>query len=108
MCSGRIPKSYILRAFLEGADGVLIGGCHIGDCHYIKGNYDALRRYHELDEIIEKVGINPRRLRLEWISASEGKRFAKVITDFVNEIKELGPLSKDQEKEQSAVIKGGA
>jgi len=108
MCSGRIPKNYILRAFLEGADGVLIGGCHIGDCHYIKGNYDALRRYHELDEIIEKVGINPRRLRLEWISASEGKRFAEVITDFVNEIKELGPLSKDQEKEQSAVIKGGA
>jgi heterodisulfide reductase subunit A len=108
MCSGRIPKSYILQAFLEGADGVLIGGCHIGDCHYLEGNYDALRRYHELDEIIDKVGIKPQRLRIEWVSASEGKRFAQVVTDFVNEIKELGPLESEQKKKKSAVLQGGA
>lgn len=89
MCTGRIPKRFILQAFIEGADGVFIGGCHIGDCHYLKGNYDALYRYEELNEILEKVGINPERFRLEWISASEGKRFAEVITDFVEKVKEI-------------------
>ncbi len=98
MCTGRIPKSYVLQAFLEGADGVFIGGCHIGDCHYIEGNYDALQRYNELKEVLEKVGIEPERFHLEWISASEGKRFAKVITDFVGKIKELGPLPKTGDK----------
>jgi coenzyme F420-reducing hydrogenase delta subunit len=93
MCSGRIPKSYVLQAFLEGADGVLIGGCHIGDCHYLEGNYDALRRYSNLHGVLEKVGINPKRLRLEWVSASEGKRFSQVVTDFVNEIKHIGPIT---------------
>lgn len=92
MCSGRIPKKYILQAFLEGVDGVLIGGCHIGDCHYLEGNYDAQRRYFELRDVLEKVGINPKRLRLEWVSASEGKRFAEVVTDFVRQIKEIGTL----------------
>jgi heterodisulfide reductase subunit A len=94
MCSGRIPKSFILQAFLEGADGVLIGGCHIGDCHYLEGNYDALQRYNELKEILEKVGINSERLHLEWVSASEGKRFSEIVTNFVNKVKELGSLSK--------------
>ncbi len=98
MCTGRIPKSFILQAFLEGADGVLIGGCHIGDCHYIEGNYDMLRRYNEIQETLESVGINPERYRLEWISASEGKRFSQVITEFVNKVKELGPLSKTGDK----------
>lgn len=102
MCSGRIPKSFILQAFLEGADGVLIGGCHIGDCHYLEGNYDALQRYNELTEILEKVGINPNRFYLEWVSASEGKRFANVVTDFVKKIKELGPLSKTGDKPEKA------
>jgi len=92
MCSGRIPKKYILQAFLEGVDGVLIGGCHIGDCHYLEGNYDAQRRYFELKDVLEKVGINPKRLRLEWVSASEGKRFAEVVTDFVGQIKEIGTI----------------
>jgi len=92
MCSGRIPKKFILQAFLEGADGVLIGGCHIGDCHYIEGNYDTLQRYNELKEVLEEVGIDPERLRLEWVSASEGKRFAEVISDFVNKVKEKSPL----------------
>ena len=98
MCSGRIPKSFILQAFLEGADGVLIGGCHIGDCHYLEGNYDALQRYNELKEILEKVGINSERLHLEWVSASEGKRFSEVVTKFVNKVKELGSLSKSGDK----------
>lgn len=108
MCSGRIPKRFILQAFLEGADGVLIGGCHLGDCHYLEGNYDAERRYFELNEILEKVGINPDRLRLEWVSASEGKRFAQVVTDFVEEIKEIGPLSEEQKKQEAVIAKGGA
>jgi len=109
MCTGRIPKSFILQAFLEGADGVLIGGCHLGDCHYLKGNYDMLRRYNEIHSMLEKVGINQERFRLEWISASEGKRFAEVVTEFVNRIKELGPLENDR-KQQKEVIKmqGGA
>jgi heterodisulfide reductase subunit A len=98
MCTGRIPKHFILQAFLEGADGVLIGGCHIGDCHYLEGNYDMLRRFNEIHEILEKVGINPERFRLEWVSASEGKRFSEVVTEFVNKIKELGPLSKTGDK----------
>jgi len=98
MCTGRIPKSFILQAFLEGADGVFIGGCHIGDCHYLEGNYDMLQRYNELKDILESVGINSDRYRLEWISASEGKRFSQVVTEFVNQIKELGPLPKTGDK----------
>lgn len=98
MCTGRIPKHFILQAFLEGADGVFIGGCHIGDCHYLEGNYDLLRRYNELQEILEKVGINPKRLRLEWVSASEGKKFSKVVTDFIGQVKKLGPLAKSGDK----------
>ena len=98
MCSGRIPKRFILQAFLEGADGVLIGGCHLGDCHYLEGNYDTLYRYNEIEEILQKVGIDPDRFRLEWVSASEGKRFSEVVTDFVNQIKGLGPLGKTGDK----------
>ncbi|MHA1669460.1 MAG: FAD-dependent oxidoreductase [Promethearchaeota archaeon] len=109
MCTGRIPKNFILQAFLEGADGVLVGGCHIGDCHYIEGNYDMLRRYNEIKGTLESVGINPERYRLEWISASEGKRFSQVITEFVNKVKELGPLSKTGDKiEKKEKAKEGA
>jgi len=109
MCTGRIPKSFILQAFLEGADGVFIGGCHIGDCHYIEGNYDMLRRYNEIQETLENVGINPERYRLEWVSASEGKRFSQVITDFVNKVKDLGPLGKTGDKiEKKEKAKEGA
>jgi heterodisulfide reductase subunit A len=93
MCSGRIPKSFILKAFLEGADGVFIGGCHIGDCHYIAGNYDTQRRAEEIKRVIGKLGIEPDRFRLEWISASEGKIFAEVMSEFITKIKELGPLT---------------
>ncbi len=92
MCSGRLDPSFVLEAFYLGADGVLITGCHPGDCHYRFGNLHAEKRYHALKEILGIVGIDPSRLRLEWISASEGERFASVITDMVKEIKEIGPL----------------
>ncbi len=90
MCSGRIEPSYILHALELGADGVIITGCHLGDCHYIAGNEQAKKRVEMTTELLETMGIDPRRLRLEWISASEGARFASVMTDFVEEIKELG------------------
>jgi F420-non-reducing hydrogenase iron-sulfur subunit len=109
MCTGRIPKSFILQAFLEGADGVFIGGCHIGDCHYLEGNHDMLQRYNELKDILESVGINSDRYHLEWISASEGKRFSQVVTKFVNQVKELGPLPKTGDKiEKKEKAKEGA
>ena len=95
MCSGRVDPQFILEAFRSGADGVLIGGCHTpGDCHYINGNYKAYKRKVLLERMLEQVGINPKRLRLEWISASEGKKFAEVTKDFVEEIKRLGPIPK--------------
>ena len=93
MCSGRVDPSFILKAIKDGADGVLISGCHIGDCHYISGNEYTRDRFAKLHGIIIKqLGINEKRVRLEWVSASEGKRFADVITEFTNEIKDLGPL----------------
>ncbi len=95
MCSGRVDPSFILKAFKDGADGVLISGCHIGDCHYISGNEYAQERFEKLHNIIiEQLGIDKKRLRLEWVSASEGKRFAELITEFTNQVKELGPLTK--------------
>ncbi|MBY8984125.1 MAG: hydrogenase iron-sulfur subunit [Candidatus Lokiarchaeota archaeon] len=95
MCSGRVDPSFILKALKNGADGVIITGCHIGDCHYISGNEYTKERFERLHTIlIKQLGIDPKRVRLEWVSASEGKRFAEVITEFTNDIKELGPLRK--------------
>ncbi len=93
MCSGRVDPSFILKALKNGADGVLVTGCHIGDCHYITGNEYTKERFEKLHSfLIKQLGINPNRVRLEWVSASEGKRFADVITEFTNQIKELGPF----------------
>jgi len=92
LCSGRIDPEFILHAFKNGADGVLIGGCHPGDCHYIKGNYHARRRILLTKKLLKEMGINEKRLRLEWVSATEGRRFANVVSQFVEEIKKLGPL----------------
>ena len=86
MCSGRIDPTFVIKTFLEGADGVLIGGCHPGDCHYQEGNYKALRRYKLLKKILPDYGIEPERLRLEWVAASEGDRFAKIVDEFTEEI----------------------
>jgi coenzyme F420-reducing hydrogenase delta subunit len=91
MCSSRVSIEMILKALERGADGVLVTGCHPGDCHYITGNYNTLRRYHLLRKMLEDLGLNGR-VRLEWISASEGERFAQVAKEFVEEIKKLGPL----------------
>jgi len=91
MCSGRVDPTFVLKAFKEGADGVLIAGCHPGDCHYQEGNYKCLRRYFLLKEVIKGFGINENRLRLEWVSASEGERFAEVVNKFTDQIRALGP-----------------
>ena len=91
MCTGRIDPSFILEAFKSGADGVLVAGCHPGDCHYISGNFKVYRRVLMLKKLLEQFGLEPERLRLEWVSASEGDRFATVIKDMVKEIKKLGP-----------------
>jgi F420-non-reducing hydrogenase iron-sulfur subunit len=91
MCSGRIEPSFVLRAFVKGADGVLLCGCHPGDCHYQEGNYRCLRRYQLLQKYISQMGIESERLKLEWISASEGKQFADLVNSFTETIRELGP-----------------
>jgi F420-non-reducing hydrogenase iron-sulfur subunit len=91
MCSGGVDQVYILKALLDGADGVLIGGCHPGDCHYLEGNYKARRRVVALNDILESTGFEQERVLLRWISASEGQRFADTITEFTARLKELGP-----------------
>jgi len=92
MCSGRVDPVFVLEAFKNGADGVLVAGCHPPtDCHYISGNLKAQRRVALLRNVLKEFGVEPERLRLEWISASEGDKFATVIKDMVEEIKKLGP-----------------
>ena len=92
MCSGRIDPVFVLEAFKDGADGVLVAGCHLpSDCHYISGNFKAQRRIRLLKNTLEEFGIEPERLRLEWVSASEGEKFAAIVRDMVAEIKKLGP-----------------
>lgn len=92
MCSGRVDPQFILKAFEEGASGVLVAGCHPGDCHYMEGNYKALRRITILKQMLESMGIEKERLRLEWISSSEGEKFRKVAQEMVERIKALGHL----------------
>ena len=91
MCSGRVDPTFVLSAFKEGADGVLICGCHPGDCHYHEGNYKCLRRYHLLQKYIQQMGLDKDRLRLEWISASEGRQFAELVDSYTETVKNLGP-----------------
>jgi len=93
MCSGRVDPQFVLNAFANGADGVLIGGCHPGDCHYREGNYKALRRYRLLRKLLQGLGIEQERLRLEWISAAEADRVRSVMRDMVAQLRELGPLN---------------
>ncbi len=91
MCTGMIDVKYIIKAFLDGADGVFIGGCHPGDCHYINGNIKAERRIAGVGKIMEQFGFDPDRLRLRWIGASEGLEFQRNMAEFVEKIRELGP-----------------
>ena len=93
MCSGRVDPDFIIQSFLEGTDGVFIGGCWLGECHYgVEGNYHALGMVHILKKTMQAMGINPDRLRIEWVSASEGIRFAEVVSSFTGRLKELGPI----------------
>ncbi len=97
MCSGRVDLKHIFLAFANGADAMFIGGCHINDCHYNpEGNYDALSMVNLCKKLLEHVGINPKRLRLEWVSAGEGIRFANIMNEFGKEIEDLGPLGKSE------------
>lgn len=91
MCSGSVDPEHILEALRDGADGVFIGGCHPGDCHYMSGNYKTLRKVKLLKKLLPQLGLEPERVRLEWVSAAEGARFAQVVTDFIEEIRRLGP-----------------
>ncbi len=93
MCSGRVDPTFIMKAFELGADGVLVGGCHPGDCHYSEGNYKTLRRIHMLKPMLQSFGIDNGRVRLEWISAAEGDKFQAVTTEFTETIRSLGPLN---------------
>lgn len=91
MCSSRVDPVQMIEMFIHGADGVLVGGCHLGDCHYISGNYYTEKKFKLAKKLLSRAGFDTARLRLEWVSASEGERFSKVVEDFVNQIKELGP-----------------
>jgi F420-non-reducing hydrogenase iron-sulfur subunit len=92
MCSGRVNPMFVVYALQQGADGVLIGGCHPGDCHYIQGNYLARRRITVLKKLLEHLGIEEQRVRMTWVSAAEGKKFADVIKEVTKDIKKLGPM----------------
>jgi len=104
MCSGRVDPAFILRAFSNGTDGVFVGGCHLGECHYVtEGNYEALSVTHICRKLLELIGVNPERLRLEWVSASEGIRFAEIMTDFTEKLKQLGPLGTGEGIDQNGL-----
>ena len=107
MCSGRVDPQFVLSAFRWGADGVLIGGCHPGDCHYQEGNYKALRRFILLKKLAAAMGIEDERLRLEWISASEADRLKKVVDEMVDDLRRLGPFRPAvEERRRKAVAVG--
>jgi F420-non-reducing hydrogenase iron-sulfur subunit len=91
MCSGRIEPVFVLRAFERGADGVLVSGCHFGDCHYISGNHHAVEQFEKTKNVVRLLGLEEGRLRLEWISAAEGARFAQVIDELTAQVRALGP-----------------
>lgn len=91
-CSGRVDSSFVLKALANGADGVLITGCHPGDCHYVRGNIFAEKRFERLAKLVLALGLEPERVRLEWISAAEGDRLAKTANEFAETIRRLGPL----------------
>ena len=92
MCTGSVNPLFVAQALQKGADGVLISGCHPGECHYMKGNFLARRRFMMMKNLLEFMGIDPRRIRMSWVSASEGKKFAEVISEVTRDIAELGPL----------------
>jgi F420-non-reducing hydrogenase iron-sulfur subunit len=90
-CSGRVDPLFVLKAFQDGADGVMVLGCHPGDCHYLEGNYHARRRYALMHSLLEYVGVDRERVLVDWVSAAEGGRFAETVTQFTTQVKEMGP-----------------
>ncbi len=104
MCSGRVDPEIILDTFLYGADGVFIGGCHLGDCHYVEGNYYAEKKIEMARRLLKEAGVEPERLRLEWVSASEGELFASTIKEFTEEIKEIGRIEFEKEKMEAVCM----
>lgn len=107
MCTGRVDPAFIFRAFANGQDGVFIGGCLLGECHYItEGNYDALNMVHLCRRLLEHVGLDPARLRIEWISAAEGIKFADIMNDFGATLKKLGPLGEAEGLSQEQLTSG--
>jgi len=101
MCSGRLDPTFVLKALANGADGVLITGCHPGDCHYVEQNYKALRRFHLLKRVLTQMGIEPGRLKLVWASAAEGAILAAEFDKFINEVRALGPLNWPLQKQKT-------
>jgi F420-non-reducing hydrogenase iron-sulfur subunit len=102
-CSGRVDPLFVVKAFQDGADGVMVLGCHPGDCHYQQGNYFAQRRYALMHRLLEFTGIETDRLFVEWVSASEGKKFAQVVTDFTEKVRALGPAAIQRARRAQAV-----
>ena len=98
MCSGRVQPDFILKAFQLGADGVLVLGCHPGDCHYAEGNYKLLRRMELLKKMLSQLGIEDERVRLDWVSASEGDRFISIVSDITEKVRTLGPFKQNEQK----------
>ncbi len=98
MCSGRVEPTFVLKAFAEGADGVLVSGCHPGDCHYGEGNYKAYARKVLIEKLLHQFGIEKERFKLTWVSANEGERFAQIVSEMVSEIKEIGPYRPPRER----------
>ena len=101
-CSGRIDPVLVMKALALGADGVLIAGCHPGDCHYTNGNIKTLRRFKLLQKMLDQFGIERERVRLEWISAAEGERYAQVVRSMTEQVRSLGPLNWKREMEATA------
>lgn len=106
-CSGRIDPLFILKAFQQGADGVLVSGCHPGDCHYAEGNYYARRRMTLLKRLLEFMGYHPKRFRLEWVSAAEAREFAEVVSEMAAEVRSLGPAAEESSVGTSAPVSAG-
>jgi F420-non-reducing hydrogenase iron-sulfur subunit len=104
MCSGRVDPTFIMKAFADGADGVLVAGCHLGDCHYIDGNYKTMRRMVLLKKMLAEYGIEPGRFRLEWVSASEGERWAEVVNAITAEVRKLGPAKFAARRARKAAV----
>jgi F420-non-reducing hydrogenase iron-sulfur subunit len=105
MCSGRVDPAHIFRAFATGQDAVFIGGCHLNDCHYVThGNYDALAMVSVCKKLLELIGLNPQRLRLEWVSAGEGIRFANIMNEFVPMLEKLGPLGRGEGLDEQELV----